>query len=187
MKKILTGLLVVLLLAGCSSPKTSETAAPKETVDPKWAWLLEEPTGPEATEVVLELTSESLTQSLEYYFLSQKDEATYMQELSKARSFTVDAFSQEGDIVTAEVTVEAPDLYTILSGMDMEAYATVQEMDTAICSAMETAQLLKKQVTLQFTAGNNCWEPVLDADAADAFYGGLITYLQEQTAKEAEL
>lgn len=191
MKKALIFLLAALLLTACSSKESPEdTASATEgttaavadgTLAPQWEWLLEEPTGPEATVAVLELTEESLTESLEFYFVmnSSDGDAAYLDALKESRSFSVDSFSQSGDVVTAEITVTMPDIYGILKSMDLSVYTTAEDTDAAICSAINAATAQTKQISLQFTAGVNRWEPIMDDESADAFYGGLITFLSE--------
>ncbi len=178
MKKLLI-LLAVLLLTGCSATPTAPTQ--EASVAPQWQWLIEEPTGAEATKVVLELTRESLTQSLEFYFLTNEDleETVFLGAIAEARSFEITSFSQEGDVVTAEVTITMPDLYAVASAFDEAAYTTAEEMEAALHSAIATAAPQQKQITMQFTAGADRWLPVMDAEVADAFYGGLLTYLEE--------
>lgn len=191
MKKALIFLLAALLLTACSSKESPEdTASATEgttaavidgTLAPQWEWLLEEPTGPEATVAVLELTEESLTESLKFYFMmnSSDGDAAYLDALKESRSCSVDSFSQSGDVVTAEITVTMPDIYGILKSMDLSVYTTAEETDAAICSAINAATAQTKQISLQFTAGVNRWEPIMDDVSADAFYGGLITFLSE--------
>ena len=184
MKKLLI-LLIALLLVGCSKNETVPTQ--ESTIDPEWAWLLEEPTGPEATKVVLELSQESLTESLEFYFLVNdgKSQMAYMDAIVDARSFAVTAFKREGDVVTAEVTVTMPDLYAVITGMDPTACRTAEELDAALRSAIQGGVPVEKQITVRFAEGEDRWLPVMDQTVADAFYGGLITYLQETTEGEA--
>ncbi len=197
MKKLLVFLcLAALLLTGCAGKKTPAQNSPSRpeqpanptdatqepvAIDPAWEFLLEEPTGPEATKVVLELSSQSLTESLEYYFLrnSNPGGVAYLDTIAQKRSFTVDSFSREGEVVTAQLTVTVPDAYAALKTADLSACETAEETDAALGSAIEAAQLKTYQVSLRFTEGSNCWEPMLDEAAADAFYGGLMTYLQE--------
>lgn len=191
MKKVLVFLLAALLLCGCSSKKSSGEAASSTenttvpvsnaTLAPEWEWLLDEPTGPVATVATLELNEESLSESLEFYFLmnSGDGDAAYLDALKEVRSFSIDSFSQSGDVVTAEISVTMPDVYGILKSIDLSAYATAEETDAAISSAIHAATSQTKQISLQFTAGVNRWEPVMDEVSADAFYGGLLTFLSE--------
>lgn len=191
MKKVLVFLLAALLLCGCSSKKSSGEAASSTenttvpvsnaTLAPEWEWLLDEPTGPVATVATLELNEESLSESLEFYFLmnSGDGDAAYLDALKEVRSFSIDSFSQSGDVVTAEISVTMPDVYGILKSMDLSAYTTAEETDAAISSAIHAATSQTKQISLQFTAGVNRWEPVMDEVSADAFYGGLLTFLSE--------
>jgi hypothetical protein len=151
-------------------------------LDPEWTWLLEEPTGPEATKVTLELTKESLAAHLDFYFQTHRNsEGTYMDAIAAARSFAVTDYTQADDTVTATVTVTVPDVYATITAMDLSAYQTAEETDAALRSAIENATPQEKQVTITFTAGSNRWIPVLDEATTDACYGGLLTYLQEQT------
>lgn len=191
MKKVLVFLLAALLLCGCSSKKSSgeaassteNTTAPvsNATLAPEWEWLLDEPTGPVATVATLELNEESLSESLEFYFLmnSGDGDAAYLDALKEVRSFSIDSFFQSGDAVTAEISVTMPDVYGILKSIDLSAYATAEETDAAISSAIHAATSQTRQISLQFTAGVNHWEPVMDEVSADAFYGGLLTFLSE--------
>ena len=193
MRKILVILLAMLLLAGCAGEETpvsttnppKPTAAPtepmvEETTGPEWAWLQEEPTGPEATKAVLELTEESLAEYLNYHLqLNRNSDAAYMDAIAAARSLVVTSFAQTDEVVTAEVTVTVPDVYAIITAMDMSAFATAEEMDAALCSAIESALPQETQVTVTFTAGANRWIPQLDDTATDACFGGLLTYLYE--------
>ena len=202
MKKILALLFVLVFLTGCAveeapdttaqqsdpiatTQQTEPTAAPTEPMeveklDPEWEWLLEEPTGPEATKVTLELNKESLAAHLDFYFLLHRSsDAAYLDAIAASRNFTVTSFTQTDGEVIAEVTVTVPDVYATLTAMDLSAYTTAEETDAALCSAIESAIPQEKQVTITFTAGPNRWIPVLDADATDACYGGLMTYLQE--------
>lgn len=196
MKKAFVFLLAALLLTGCSSKESGETTSATEnttaavtdaTLAPEWEWLLEEPTGPEATVATLELNEESLSESLEFYFLMNSDEdgAAYLSSLKEVRSFSIDSFSQSGDIVTAEISVTVPDVYGILKSMDLSGYTTAEETDAAISSAIHAAAPQTKQISLQFTAGVNRWEPVMDEVSADAFYGGLLTFLSEALEGDA--
>ena len=193
MRKILAMIFIALLLAGCAGEKTPvsttnppvTTVAPtepmvEETTGPEWAWLQEEPTGPEATKAVLELTEESLAEYLNYHLqLNRKSDAAYMDAIAAARGLVVTSFAQTDEVVTAEVTVTVPDVYAILTAMDLSAFTTAEEMDAALCSAIENAEPEEKQVTIQFIAGANRWIPELDEMAADVCYGGFMTYLQE--------
>lgn len=195
MKKILVLLFVLMFLVGCTGKKTpaattqqpDSTAAPTEpmeveTIGSEWEWLLEEPSGPEATKVTLELTKESLAAHLDFYFqLHRSSDAAYMDAIAASRSFVVTSYTQTDEVVTANVTVIVPDVYAIITAMDFSAYPTAEETDAALCSAIENATPQEKQVTITFTAGSNRWIPVLDEAAADACYGGLLTYLQEAT------
>lgn len=191
MRRFIMLLIALLFLTGCigeilpgpAGQQSDPTgAAAGQTIDPEWAWLLEEPTGPEATEAALELTKESLAAHLAFYFqLNSSSEAAYMDAIAAARSFTVTSYAQNGDTVTASVTVSVPDVYAIITGMELSAYATAEETDAALSSAIKSAVPREKQVTITFAAGSNRWIPTLDEAAADACYGGLLTYLQEET------
>lgn len=178
MKRILFCLLAVLLLAGCSAKESPDI---ETTLDPEWAWLMEEPSGPEATEAVLELTAESLEESLEFYLLmnGNQSDAAYLDHIAQARNFSVNSFSQTGEDVSAEVTVTVPDLYTIVTSLDLSAYQTAEETDAALCNAIDEAAPQQKQVTLRFIQGGNRWEPVMDEEVTDVFYGGLMAYLKQ--------
>ena len=184
MKKMLILLFAVILLAGCSRKTPSDTPETPDvdaTPDSEWAWLFEEPTGPDATKATLELSERSLTESLEFFFLMNDDDsgAAYLDSIARVRSFSVTSFSKDDEAVTAEVTISIPDIYTVVKGMDLSGYATAEETDAALCSAIQAAPTQDRQVTIEFTAGSNRWEPVMDEEAADAFYGGLMTYLEE--------
>lgn len=194
MRKILAMIFIALLLAGCAEEKTpvttkppAATAAPtmpmvEETTGPEWAWLQEEPTGPEATKAVLELTEESLAECLNYHLqLNRNSDAAYMDAIAAARSITVTAFSQTDEVVTAQVTVTVPDVYAAITAIDLSVYTTAEQTDAALCSAIENAALRENQVTVTFTAGSNRWIPQLDDASADACFGGLLTYLYEAT------
>lgn len=191
MKKLVILLFTLVFLAGCSGKEApaATTQQPDATksideqpLDPEWAWLLEEPTGPDATKVTLELTKESLAAHLDFYFqLHRNDEVTYMDAIAASRRFVVTDYTKTDDTVTATVTVTVPDVYTIITAMDFSAYQTAEETDAALRSAIESAVPQEKQMTITFTAGSNRWIPELDETAADACYGGLLTYLQEQT------
>lgn len=195
MRKILAMIFIALLLAGCAGEETPvsttnpsvTTVAPtepmaEETTGPEWAWLQEEPTGPEATKAVLELTEESLAECLNYHLqLNRNSDAAYMDAIAAARSITVTAFSQTDEVVTAQVTVTVPDVYAAITAMDLSVYTTAEQTDAALCSAIENAALRENQVTVTFTAGPNRWIPQLDDASADACFGGLLTYLYETT------
>ena len=195
MRKILAMIFIALLLAGCAGGETPvsttnpsvTTNAPtepmvEETTGPEWAWLQEEPTGPEATKAVLELTEESLAEYLNYHLqLNRNSDAAYMDAIAAARSLVVTSFVQTDDVVTAQVTVTVPDVYAIITSMDLSAYTTAEETDAALCSAIENAEIRENQVTVTFTAGPNRWIPQLDDASTDACFGGLLTYLGETT------
>ena len=94
-----------------------------------------------------------------------------------------------GAIVT--FLVHAPDLYTVAKNIDENyTFETEEELRAALIDAVNKAQVVNKEVTIEFEKTDDGYEPILSIEFIDAYYGGILKLYNEklttQNQKEAE-
>ena len=83
--------------------------------------------------------------------------------------------------------VHASDLYTLAKELDeTNEYATEEELRSAIVEAIGKAELVEREVALEFRATENGYEPILTMEFFDAYYGGVLKLLDEMLSNKNE-
>lgn len=104
----------------------------------------------------------------------------YLLEMDRRTTVEVSEFEEiEDGCVIAQVTVTAPDLYSVIIDLEDEQFSSTDEMDEALTEGVEEADLIETELEIEFYMEDEVWTPVLTEEFADACYGGLLTYRQE--------
>lgn len=173
MRKICIMLLSVVLLSGCGGQKDSSAQATDRETRPEMATIAQN-----------EINSETLVDRirLELARNTQEDRANYLALLEQSAQMTITDFSEDGDTVTAQLTITAPDMYAIAKAIENETYTDPAALDADICQRLEQAETVTRQVEITFTGED--LQPLFTEAFADALYGGLMTYRQEYLAAQ---
>ena len=172
MKKLCIFLLAALLLAGCATPSESPVNIPVS--------LLDDPTGPEATEAVTPLSADALLQSLEYALLQDTSlpALQYVAALQESRVITVTDYTENGNTIEAQLHIQTVDMQAVAQSIATLQLDSSEAYDAAVTAAIATAPTCETQVSATFTGGGKLWSPTLTFELLDACYGGLLSYAQ---------
>lgn len=98
--------------------------------------------------------------------------------------------NQSADITIAKVKVSAPDLYSVVLGMETEVDGLDEdEIMSSVDAALKDAPVLEAEIELLFEEIDGEYRPILTSEFIDAYYGGALR-LKEKVyvdyMKEAE-
>lgn len=159
MKRVFIPLLCIcLLLCGC---KKKDTAA-----DPN--------------EVSLELLQQIMDDTLASAQTEAEGTPEYLLKMDERTTVEVVEYEEvEDGYAIAQVTVSAPDLYSVIKSLEDERFSSEAEVDEALTEGVEDADIVKTRLEIEFYLEEEGWVPVLTEEFADACYGGMMTYRQE--------
>jgi len=104
----------------------------------------------------------------------------YLLEMDQRTTVEVTDFEEvEDGYAIAQVTITAPDLYSVVKDLEDDRFSSEEEVDEALTEGVENADLLETELEIEFRLEDGVWTPVLTEEFADACYGGLMTYRQE--------
>ena len=117
--------------------------------------------------------------------MSEEGEPDELLVVTESRSgYEVLSYSETETGVLVTFLVYAPDLYTVTKQIDENyVFETDEELKKAVVEAVETAQIVEKEVTIEFRKTENGYEPILTMELIDAYYGGVIKLLDEALSK----
>lgn len=88
-----------------------------------------------------------------------------------------------GALVT--LLVYAPDLYAVAKEIDENyVFETEEELKNALIEAIGKAQIVEQEVTIEFEKTEDGYIPLLTEEFFDAYYGGVLTLLDEMMAEK---
>jgi len=187
MKKLLPLLLcAVLLFSGCSLPSALRNLLQKNSrpvSTPRPAAVRTEPT----PKPIPAPTEANLTQAIAHALAAAQAPAentpAYLLIMDERIEYEVQNVQQVSDtLACADVTVRAPDLYSILRALEGQVFTSSGEIDTHLTAAVEAAGLAQATLTLNFYYSAGSWQAEITDTFADACYGGLLRYRSEYYA-----
>ena len=86
--------------------------------------------------------------------------------------------TETGVLVT--FLVHAPDLYTVIKEIDENfVFETEEELKNALIEAIGKAQIVEREITVEFSLVDGEYVPMLSYEFFDAYYGGVFQLLNE--------
>ena len=189
MRGCVVGILVVCLLTGCKGKDSGATAPatePSGTSPSQTESISDEYQGSETG--IPEPDQEGLEQALELALLQstgRQDRESYLAELSERSSYHVVEYARQGRVVTAQISVTAPDMYTVAKSLENVTFSSQEDANAQLIHAMDAVRMVDCQVELQFYLSGQKWVPMLTETFVDAYYGGLMTYRTEYIAERS--
>ena len=90
------------------------------------------------------------------------------------------SFEIEGDIAIGTFKVYCPDVYSVAKKIDSTmTNATKSELNAEILKELTNAQIIEKEISLEFEIIDGEYHPLLTTDFLDAYYGGVYQLREE--------
>ena len=103
-----------------------------------------------------------------------------LSETEYRNGFEVLSHSETETGVLVTFRVYSPDLYTVAKELDENyKFETEDELRVAVLNAIAEAEIIEKEVTIEFAETDKGYAPVLTMDFIDAYYGGVIRLFEE--------
>lgn len=135
---------------------------------------------PKEDALSLELLQQILDDTMSQAQADAEGTPEYLLEMDERTSVEVTEFEEvEDGYAIAQVTVSAPDLYSVVKSLEDEKFADESEVDEALTEGVKDADLVETELEIEFHLEEGVWTPVLTEEFADACYGGMMTYRQE--------
>lgn len=113
--------------------------------------------------------------------LFESTDAKFVNFIEENNEFKVISFEENGDIVTAEVEVVSPNLYTAainLSSTSVED--NLDEVNELLIEEMKKADDLNSVVEIEFEISGDSIKTILTDEFLDAYYGGVFKLREKQ-------
>ena len=105
-------------------------------------------------------------------------------QIESKNGFEVVSFTEEEAGGVATLRVYAPNLYEVARSIDEgNQYSNDEELENAIIEAISNAEIVEKELTVEFKATDDGYEPILTMEFVDAYYGGIFKLLNERLAE----
>ncbi len=136
---------------------------------------------------VEEQAREALQSVIDEAVLADEEPNEVLSQTEERNGFEILSFNETETGGVATVRIYAPDLYTLAKELDENnEYATEEEIKNAIVNAIGKAELVEREVTLEFRATEDGYEPILTLEFIDGYYGGALKLLDEALSKNNE-
>ncbi|MBE6699325.1 MAG: hypothetical protein E7584_03675 [Ruminococcaceae bacterium] len=134
-----------------------------------------------------EQAKEALQSVIDEAVFADENPNEVLSQTEERNGFEILSFSETETGGVARVRIYAPDLYTMAKELDEKnEYVTEEELKNAIVDAIDKAELVEREVILEFQATENGYEPILTMEFFDAYYGGVLKLLDEALSKNNE-
>lgn len=170
MVRIFAVVLAAVLLCGCNKTQKGDTTVQTDEITIQ------------ATEAVNVISNETLVDLIRMNLARNMsaDRAQYLSKLEELAEITVTDYWEDGDSITATVTVVAPNMYAIAKDIENEVFTDATSMDETVCARLEACEdFVTNTCTLTFRYVEEDWVADLSEEFSDALYGGLMTYRNE--------
>ncbi len=108
-----------------------------------------------------------------------EQEPDFLTETDKLNGYEIISFKITNKRAIAVLRVYAPDLYSIAKELDKNTYDDEAELMAAINEAVKEAEIVEKEVTLEFNITEDGYSPVISSEFLDALYGGVFRLYDE--------
>lgn len=98
----------------------------------------------------------------------------FLVETEERNGYEILSFEETETGAIATLRVYAPDLYGIAKELDQTTYTDEAELLAAINAAVKDAELVEKQITLEFEKTDDGYVPIITSEFLDALYGGVF-------------
>ncbi len=113
--------------------------------------------------------------------LFESNDAEFLTYIEENNEFKVISFEQSGDIVTAEVEVTSPDLYSAAINLaSISVENNLDEVNKLLIEEMKKADSVKSVVEIEFEVSDNGIKAILTDEFLDAYYGGVFKLREKQ-------
>ena len=129
---------------------------------------------------VEEQAKEALESVMESAVIADEEPDELLVATESRSGYEVLSYSETDTGVLVTFLVYAPDLYTVAKEIDENyEFETKEELRNAVIEAIEKAEIVEQEVTLEFKETENGYEPMLTEEFFDAYYGGILRLLTE--------
>ena len=108
-----------------------------------------------------------------------EQEPDFIAEADKLNGYEIVSLKITNKRAIAVLRVYAPDLYSIAKELDKNTYDNEEELIAAINEAVKDAEIVEKEITLDFTETEDGYVPVITSEFLDALYGGVFRLYDE--------
>ena len=103
-----------------------------------------------------------------------------MEAIDERSGYSAVSFEATDSGAVATVKVYAPDLYNAVKKLDSDGVKrTEEELVAALEDAIKNAEIIEKEIKLEFTKTEDGYIPVLTSEFLDALYGGVFRLYDE--------
>ncbi|MBE6942847.1 MAG: hypothetical protein E7453_01120 [Ruminococcaceae bacterium] len=108
------------------------------------------------------------------------EEPIFMEAIDERSGYSAVSFEATDSGAVATVKVYAPDLYNAVKKLDSDGVKrTEEELVAALEDAIKNAEIIEKEIKLEFTKTEDGYIPVLTSEFLDALYGGVFRLYDE--------
>ena len=192
---VAVALVAVLALRGCGdqndessadvsvntevSDTVSNTEVSEEASEPE----VEVSKTPEEIEAATAEAKEGLDEVLSILTEPQEGETEqdpdFLTETDKLNGYEIISFKITNKRAIAVLRVYAPNLYSIAKELDKNTYDDEAELMAAINEAVKEAEIVEKEIELEFEKTEDGYIPVITSEFLDALYGGVFSLYDE--------
>lgn len=138
----------------------------------------------ERVQISEELLQQSLERQMRMTQTAEEGTPAYLLAMEELSVYTVTGYEMTADdTAVARVDVSAPDLYSVIKGLENRSFASDAEMDAALVEGIRAAAVRETELEITFCLEDGMWVPVLTDAFVDAYYGGILTYQAEVYAE----
>ena len=138
----------------------------------------------EASVSVSEPIQSAIQKKLDFALGDEATQDEILIQIEEKNSFTVVSCEEgeSGGVVTLHVY--APNLYEIAKSIDEDKqYTNEAELRNAVTDAIRNAEIVERELNIEFKSIESGYEPILTMEFIDAYYGGIFKLLSERLAE----
>ena len=95
------------------------------------------------------------------------------------------SFKESADTAVGIFKVYSPDIYSVAKQIDSTmTNSTKEQLEAEILKELANAQIIEKEVSIEFIIVNGKYKPQLTAEFLDAYYGGVYKLREEFLAEQ---
>ncbi len=139
-------------------------------------------------EISVDQLEEALSKELDgnSQVFDNENEPEFVSYIENKSSYNIVSFTEDDGVITANIEVDSPDLYTAVNDIANTDLEDENEINQLLIQNMKEQPLLHNTVELEFLVTNNGINAVLSDYFLDAYYGGVFRLRNEAMGINSE-